>query len=266
MFNLLSMKSKLKFNWGVFLFVFLFPMQVAAQINYNNDFSQTEIANWFEFEPGEEFVLEGSTFFMKEASTVKLYPTVANFFSFFENSKNSLGVKLSWDRVGSHYADIIPKKILENPHLYPVDNLESLSLWVWSAGNNHELAVIFLREDGYAYSLKLTKLNFHGWKKIKVNVPLVLKSKVNSAVEAGEKYYFDRFRIYTSAKDKVGEVYVFLDKMIVVEELYRRLYDGLGVEEIIRKEKLERIRGTSGGSQSENSDLQDQDEDTNGPG
>lgn len=210
----------------------------SAQINYNYNFSKTETLNWFEFEPDEEFSLEGSDYFLEDASTVKFYPTVASFFSFYDNSSNSLGVKLSWSRLGSHYADIVPKKIQEDPFAYPVEGLESISIWLWSPGSEHEVAAIFKRSDGLVYSLKLAKLDFKGWRKFKVPVPVTVKHKINT-IDLDKKYFFDRLRVYTSPRDKVGDVYIFMDKLEIVYELYSRIYDGLGIEEIIRKERQE---------------------------
>lgn len=203
-----------------------------------SSYSKTTITNWLNFEPGEEYTLEGSGTFIPNVSTVKHYEAVADFFRFFDNSSNSLGVRLSWDRVGNHYADIVPKVTQDKADAFPVEDVVKISLWVWSPGYKHELAAIFKRLDGYVYSLHLTKLDFKGWRNVEVNIPLLLKSKVN-AVDVSQKYYFDRLRVYTQPYEKVGDIYVFIDKLDATRELFASIYDGLTVEEIIRQEMVE---------------------------
>ena len=194
-----------------------------------NDSSQVIPQKWYLFEPDEQYTLDGSANFLEDRAEQKYYNNVSTFLSRTGNSENSLGVRFSWDRRGHNHVDIAPEKRIRYS-----GKIKSANVWVWGGGYRHSLALIFNRQDGYSYGVSLGQLNFNGWKRLSAEVP-ALVSKPTSLAGQG-KLFFNSFRVLAHPKEKVNDIYVFLDLMEVDEALDFSTYDGSDLEEIIFEE------------------------------
>ncbi len=193
--------------------------------------SQVSRATWYQFEPNENYELVGSSYFIDDRKEVQYYTNVANFLEENSSSENSLGVKLSWDRRGSHFVDIIP----ESKHAVK-GRLYRASLWAWGGNYGHELALIFSRKDGFTYGVSMGALDFYGWRHLTAGVPPVI-STADRYADGEDTFKFQSFRVYTAPHERVNDIYVFLDKFEVDEEIIFNRYDGYDIEQLIRVSK-----------------------------
>ncbi len=188
--------------------------------------------DWFQFEPDENYSLEGSTFIIADNLKSSFYPNVPLFLNNEKKSENSLGIRASWDRIsGDNYIDIIPESTPEingNPN--------RISIWIWGNKTDAEFTAIFTRGDGASYVASLGVLDYKGWEKKITDLPShIFRGDFNE--DPNKIYKFDRFRIFLNhKKSKVNNLYFFIDQFTLSEEMTFINYDGFEIEKIIRKE------------------------------
>ena len=192
--------------------------------------TQTMPRQWFSFEPGEEFTVTGSRYFIEDESQVKYYDSVPNFLKQLKNSENSLGVRFSWDRRGENYADIVPAI----PKYFD-GRISRASLWGWGGNFRHDLYLIFERTDGYAYSVSMGKLDFYGWKRRSTSVPASISSTQKAAGDV-TRFRFTKFRVYSDPRERVNDIYVFLDNFDIEEDVRLIDFDGADLQKVIFEE------------------------------
>lgn len=200
-----------------------------SQVSTNE--TQTVSRQWFSFEPNEEFTVTGSRYFIEDKSQVKYYSNIPNFLRQLGGSENSLGVRFSWDRRGENYADIVPS----SPKLFD-GRIARASLWVWGGNFRHDLSLIFERTtDGYAYSVPMGKLDFYGWKRRTTSVPASISTKQRAAGDVS-RYSFTKFRVYSDPRERVNNIYVFLDNFDIEEQIKLTDFDGAELQKVIFEE------------------------------
>ncbi len=193
--------------------------------------SQVLSSVWLSFEPEENFELTGSRYFVDEAKQVKYYENVPLFLKETGKSENSLGMRVSWDRRGYHFADLIPEKT----NTYK-GRLVKAGLWVWGGNYLHEIGLIFKRNDGYSYNVPLGNLAFYGWQRKESFLPQVISSR-SSYADSFDKFEFSNIRLYSHPNERVNNIYVFLDNFEIDESISFYSYDGYDIEDAIQKEK-----------------------------
>ncbi len=218
-------------------------------IDYN-----TVSSVWFSFEPSESYEVLGSRFIINDKLSSKFYPSVPSFLQREGLSKNSFGVKASWDRFSNNFLDIIPQNIPSSKGV-PTE----FSMWLWGNDTNVEVVAIFTRPDGLSYSAPLGKLNFKGWKKKTVKLPAHI-FKEGDPRNPSRNYSFDRFRVFLGYDEPVNDLFFFFDNFVLTESVSHSRYDGYDLERIISQEIEDEqggqaSNGTSGSSSSQaNSD------------
>ncbi|BBM89471.1 putative flagellar filament outer layer-like protein [Spirochaetota bacterium] len=211
------------FPAAIMLFSYLFSVVFSD--------SQVSRNTWYAFEPEETYTVTGSPTFIDDRKDVKYYTNVPHFLKESQYSTNSLGLKLSWDRRGSQFADITPQTQREVK-----GRLHKASIWAWGGNYMHELAIIFARPDGFSYGVSFGDLAFYGWRHLNIGIPQVI-STANRYVDGEDVFSFQTFRIYTNPRERVNDIYVFLDNFEVDEEVSFTNYDGYDIEQLIKATK-----------------------------
>ncbi len=95
--------------------------------------------------------------------------------------------------------------------------VKRVSLWVLGRSKRHQLWVVFRGMDGDIKRLSLGNLNFRGWKKLEVSIPLDIKQEsVTGGFYSG--FYLLGFEIDTYFEDTVGSFYAYFDDLRIIRD------------------------------------------------
>ncbi len=95
--------------------------------------------------------------------------------------------------------------------------VKKVSLWVLGRNKRHQLLVVFRGMDGDIKRLSLGNLDFRGWKKLEVNIPLDIKQEsFGGGFYSG--FYLLGFEIDTYFEDTVGSFYTYFDDLRIIRD------------------------------------------------
>ena len=170
----------------------------------------------------------------------KFYPNISSIIKERDiDSKNSLGVKISWDnKTRSKYFDIVPQ---EEYSLKKV--VTSFNILVWS-GNYKGSTLCFLLESdkGDEYLVEIGDLGFYGWKELTTDISEIITRGDGRYSPAAviKRAKLKAFRIYVNPAEKKEVVHVFLDNLNYFYKPLRRVaYDGVDIEDVFLRENQE---------------------------
>jgi hypothetical protein len=109
----------------------------------------------------------------------------------------------------------------------PIEGITKIiSVWVVGRNFNHSLTVLIEDFFGKPYELYMGRLNFQGWKQMKVAVPPQTEDGTSGIVQRNYHYNTQMgikivgFRIDVDPMEALGSYYVYLDDLRAVSDLF----------------------------------------------
>jgi hypothetical protein len=142
-------------------------------------------------------------------------------------NENILGVKIEFFKRGFNEIKVIPARPL------PIEGITKvISVWVVGRNYNHELKVMVRDFFNNDFELSFGKLNFQGWRRMKVAVPPQAPDGKNGIIQRDLHYpkamglRITGFHIYCDPLDAYGTYYVYFDDLKAETDLFNEDYQG----------------------------------------
>jgi len=136
------------------------------------------------------------------------------------NNKYCFGVRTSYYRMGYNYLWILPKEPIKIPGI-----AKSFYIWVWGANFAYDFELQLTDYTGISYSLPGGKLNYLGWKIIRIDVPNYIPQQ-QIQLPRIKNVLFEKFIIWTSPGAPLENFYIYLDHFSVLTDIALETYDG----------------------------------------
>jgi hypothetical protein len=156
----------------------------------------------------------------------------------------SLGIQGSFDRQGYNWIDIYPT--LADGDGQPVEiplqgRIRLIDVWVWGSNLNYSLEVYLRDIRGIIHQIPIGRLNYAGWKNLRVDVPPGIPMVSNTLPRTTVESKFVKFRLWTNPEEKTyvnvkrdvsGKIteivpfYVYISQLKVLADVYESVYDG----------------------------------------
>ncbi len=110
--------------------------------------------------------------------------------------------------------------------IYVPGIVKNISVWVAGRGKDHNLIVVLQDMKGNLKRFPLGKLNYRGWKKLEINIPVEVDQEGVQGVVNG--LYIKGFIIDTNFVDTVGRYYVYFDDIRAISDVIDEVYSAGG--------------------------------------
>lgn len=135
-------------------------------------------------------------------------------------NKYCFGVRTSYYRMGYNYLWILPKEPLRIPGI-----AKAFYIWVWGANFLYDFEIQVTDYTGVSYSLPGGKLNFLGWKILRMDIPAFIP-QTQQQLPRIKNLQFDRFTIWTNPGAPLENFYIYLDQFSILTDIALETYDG----------------------------------------
>lgn len=183
------------------------------------------------FDPDDktkEWTARGSEFIVDEfpkVAYVEERPKQLALTSVNGKTYNALGVRAQFKKKGYNTIEIYPGNAEGYDPIVVNGVCTEIDIWVWGAGYNYELAVCVRDFNGISYTLPMGKLNFIGWKNLKVKVPSYIRQET-AQIPANRYLEIVKFVVTTTPKERVDDFFIYFDEMTVSTDLKYVAFDG----------------------------------------
>ena len=138
---------------------------------------------------------------------------------------NALGVRAQFEKKGYNTIEVFPGTEEGFDPIVVNGVCTKIDVWVWGAGYNYDLAVCVRDFNGIMYTLPMGKLNFIGWKNLKVKVPSYIRQEA-AQLPANRYLEIVKFVITTTPKERVDDFFIYFDEITVSTDLKYVSFDG----------------------------------------
>ncbi len=151
-----------------------------------------------------------------------------------------LGVKEWCYRRGFKWTEIKPPDpIVIN------GKIKGLSIWALGRNFRHHLEIWIMNYQNIEYPIDMGSLNFKGWRKLEVRIPMFIPS-YTKYVPQYKSMYITRFIIRHDPDERHGNFYVYLDNLKAVVDAFEDDYDGIEMINEMGIERWEEITPSEG--------------------
>ncbi|MDH5681768.1 MAG: flagellar filament outer layer protein FlaA [Spirochaetota bacterium] len=124
-----------------------------------------------------------------------------------DNRKYVLGVRVDYNRRGNSWFAIYPYRPIRLEGL-----VKSFEVWVSGRQKNHRLSIVVADVYGNDKLIPLGKLNFLGWKRLRVQVPDLIKQH-DFAYSTKRGLVFKGFYVECEPLEAWGKYYIYFDNL-----------------------------------------------------
>jgi hypothetical protein len=153
----------------------------------------------------------------------------------------SLGIWGRFDRRGYNWIDVYPVPVGgadgETFEIPIPGRLTSVDVWAWGSNKNYTLEVYLRDSRGVVHTIDLGSLSFGGWKNLQVRIPNSIPQS-RRALPRVAGLSFVKFRIWTTPADDVSNVYVYLNQLKVITDVFDVMFDGNDLADPERVQEL----------------------------
>ena len=162
----------------------------------------------------------------------------------------SLGVQASFTRRGYNYLEFIPVEAEDDQDGNPVPRainipgrVQNLDLWVWGSNHDYYMEVQLRDHRGVVHVLELGRINFRGWRNLRVRIPTYISQSVQYVPQL-QTLELVKLVLWTVPSERVDGFWVYLDQVKVFTDVFESPFDG---ESLANPERIEEIWNTGGG-------------------
>lgn len=130
------------------------------------------------------------------------------------NNKYVLGVKVMFNQRGYATFSIKPPKPIKIPGI-----TKALSVWVVGRSFRHRLYAHVLDYKGREMVLDMGLLDFAGWKKISIAIPVTIEQENYHNIE-WRGISFAGFTVVCDPAETYGDYYIYFDELRAVTDIY----------------------------------------------
>ena len=113
-------------------------------------------------------------------------------------------------------------------------------VWVWGSNSSFHLDAHFEDFNGIDYSFSIGSLHFLGWRNLRLAIPgYVPQSAHRLTFDTNLK--FTKFVLWTEPTENVNQLFVFLDHLKVLTDVFVTRFDG---DNLVQKELLQQVWGS----------------------
>ncbi len=213
-----------------FLFFFTAALILADESTVNlasvvlDGFDQPDKSFWIV--KGSKFATQG----YPQTSFTRAWP--ATLFGKNKDNKNlfSLGIHGRFDRKAYNYIEVIPAKKADDgtlvPNPMPIPGIgRTIDLWVWGSNYNFYMDVHLRDYQGVDHVLRLGDLMYEGWRDLSVSIPTSIPQS-RRYIPSYQGLVITEFVIWTRPDEKVDDLYIFIDEIKVLTDMFQTRFDG----------------------------------------
>jgi hypothetical protein len=126
-----------------------------------------------------------------------------------------LGVKVAFNQRANTYISITPPKPIKVPGI-----TKAISVWICGRSFKHRLYAHLLDYKGSEMIVDMGLLDFAGWKKVSVAVPVTIEQEAYHSPE-WRGVSFAGFSIRTDAEESYGVYYAYFDELRAITDVYQ---------------------------------------------
>lgn len=192
----------------------------------------------------EEPVSEGSSDIIEYPimKYVNKFPQSAFGYAADPAGRNSLGIHAKWDRKGYNHVEIIPGERSDDGTftVQPIEipgKVQIIDMWVWGSNYQYDLEVHVQDYQGVTYVLDAGRIDFLGWKNMKVLIPVSIPQE-RKHLPQFQGLVLTKIVISTIPSERVDNFYVYIDHIKCLTDLHEDPYDG---SDLTRQEVIDEI-------------------------
>ncbi len=142
-----------------------------------------------------------------------------------EDLNHILGVKTAFLNPGVDLVEVKP------PQEYTIEgNVRQISIWVLGRDYKHTLYVKLRDYKGRLHHLKLGQLNFTGWRKLIVPIPVRIP-QTDKHIALKKNLSFVSFFVRSHPKEVTGSFYFYLDGFKILLDNFQLNYPGAEIKD-----------------------------------
>ncbi|MCK4799113.1 MAG: hypothetical protein KAT05_17205 [Spirochaetes bacterium] len=153
--------------------------------------------------------------------------------------KNSLAVKMAFNRQGYNFVELYPVEEKEGKYLKKQipfkGRVEQIDMWIWGANYNYNVEIVIMDYRGIEYRLEVGNIKHIGWKNFNITIPNYIPQSA-AHIPSLKQFSLIKIVIWTTPKEKVSGAYVYFDHIKYLSDIFETNYDGynLGNTETVK--------------------------------
>ena len=143
--------------------------------------------------------------------------------------KNSLAVKMAFNRQGYNFVELYPVEEKEGKYLKKQipfkGRVEQIDMWIWGANYNYNVEIVIMDYRGIEYRLEVGNIKHIGWKNFNITIPNYIPQSA-AHIPSLKQFSLIKIVIWTTPKEKVSGAYVYFDHIKYLSDIFETNYDG----------------------------------------